>query len=259
MAVQYKATKPKKEKPAKAPKAPKTPKAKEPKSKGTVILKSNQSGSKKSIKKQKKTATKSRSPKVIAIVLGVLVVAIAIFVVTYVLPEVKAYGEQIESITILSEPSKTVYLTDEEADYSGLSILVTRKNGETFIVGAGKCLITGFDSSTTGYQRVIVTYEDCLTSFSVRVDERPRPTPVLVGITLETLPKTEYKVGDRLDTSGGVILCEYIDGSVYRVALENSNVSGYSYKNGPGTYELTVHYIENTIHVTTTYTITVTE
>ena len=66
-------------------------------------------------------------------------------------------------------------------------------------------------------------------------------------------------MGERLDTTGGVILRKYDDGSMAKVNLVNGYVSGFSAINGPGEYELTVKYKENGITVKTTYTITVTE
>jgi hypothetical protein len=80
-----------------------------------------------------------------------------------------------------------------------------------------------------------------------------------VGITLETLPKTEYRIDEWLDTTGGVLLCEYADGSVYRLSLVNSYIFGWENVNGPGEYVLTVKYMENGTLAETTYTITVTE
>jgi len=136
--------------------------------------------------------------------------------------------------------------------------VVTRNNGETFTVRAGKCKLTGFDSSKAGFCRVQVEYEGVVSEFSVEIKEPPRPTPALKSITLEKLPKTEYKLGEGLDTTGGVILCEYVDGSVFRVNLTNHSVYGYGNISVPGTYELTVKYLENGVIAETTYTITVT-
>ena len=83
------------------------------------------------------------------------------------------------------------------------------------------------------------------------------PAPVLKQIRLETLPKTEYTLGERLDTSGGVLLCEYTDGSARRINLTSSMVSGFDKVKSPGTYTLTVRYEEKGVVATTTYAIRV--
>jgi len=193
----------------------------------------------------------------VAVLISLVVVTVLLF--TVVIPAIKRHGQKIESIMISSVPDKVVYLIGEEIDYRGLRILVTRNNGESLTVRAENCQISGFDSTREGYKYISVIYEGFNTGFNVKVEQPPRPTPALVRISLETLPKTEYKLGERLDTSGGVISCEYADGSVYRVNLVNGHVSGFKNVNGPGKYELTVKYKENGTLCTTTYQITVSE
>ena len=73
------------------------------------------------------------------------------------------------------------------------------------------------------------------------------------------MPKTEYVLGEWLDTTGGVIKLEYSDGSVKRVNLMNSNVYGFANVTQAGEYTLTVKYAERGVLCETTYKITVTE
>ena len=85
----------------------------------------------------------------------------------------------------------------------------------------------------------------------------PTPTePILVKISLAVMPKTEYKVGEVLDTSGGVILCQYSDGTIRRIDLTNNAVSGF-HSSAAGTYALTVKYTEKGVTAQTTYAISV--
>ena len=259
MAIQYKPTKQKKEKAAKAlkePKMPKMPKAVKPQ--GALVLKSgkrNKSGL--SVR-----ADVLRKPtKILIPVVAVAVIAIAALIVIVVVSLMQSKGEEIDRIHISSTPNKTVYLVGEDVDYTGLRVAVTRKNGESFTVRADKCQMTGFDSSEAGYKTITVSYEGFTSSFSVVVNDVPRPTPALVGISLETLPKTEYKVGEWLDTEGGMLVREYVDGSTARITLVNSYIFGWdeAWANGLGEYELTVKYVENGVIATTTYMINVTE
>lgn len=283
MDIQYKPSKPKKEKPVKAPKAPKADKPVKMGAAKTVKTSKPAKAPKQPKPEKAKTVTfgkpakvqtdkpikveKAKKPGLFSkvdprVILGgalVLIVAIAVVVLTVVLPAVEENGQQINSIMISSTPNKTVYLVGEEANYDGLRVTVTRNNGETFTVRASHCQITGFDSSEVGNQTVMVAYEGFTASFSVKVEEPPKPTPALLKITLETLPKTEYKVGEWLDTNGGVLLREYVDGTSAKLTLVNSYIFGWENVNGPGEYELTVKYMENGIICETTYTITVTE
>lgn len=289
MDMQYKPTKPKKEKPVKAPKAPKAEKAVQFHSSVQTVKSSKPAKAPKAPKAPKpekvpkaisfgkpgKVQTdkpmkmeKAKKPSVFSkidpkLILGgalVLVAVITVIVLTVVLPAVEEHGEQIKHITISSTPDKTIYLVGEKANYDGLRVLVTRNNGETFTVRAGKCQITGFDSSAANdNQTITVDYQGFTATFIVKVEEPPKPTPVLKAISLVTLPKTQYTAGEWLDTTGGMILREYVDGTTAELTLVNSYIFGWEDVNGPGTYELTVKYKENGVTAETTYTITVTE
>ena len=260
MAIKYKPTKPKKEKTPKAPKEPKTlKKNKAPKSESSIVLKQGKFNKKDvSVQGAKK---KSKAPIIICVALLIVLAAVVAMGAVKVMSDKKIQGEQIEQIYVSSNPEKIVYFIGEEADFSGLKIEAMRKNGETFTVYTNKCQITGFDSSVAGHKTITVIYEGYTTMFYVKVEEPPRLTPTLVRISLDTMPKTEYKVGEWLDTTGGVILCEYADGSTHRVSLINGHVYGWENVDGhgPNTYTLTVRYKENGILAETTYTINVTE
>ena len=284
MAIQYKPTKPKKEKTPKVSKEPKAPKVEKPmkigsaqKVKTAKPAKAPKAPKAVKIPKPEKVTTfkggkvkkaadlektsvlqKKVNPIIAVFVMAVLVV-VAVLALTVFLPAVEDIGHEIKEIAITSIPNKTVYLIGEELNYDGLCVTVTRKNGETFIVRADKCVIGGFDTREAGYKTVIVDYEGFSTSFSIKVETPPRPTPTLTSITFETLPKTEYKVGEWLDTTGGVLLCKYADGSELYLDLINSYVFGFVDVDGPGEYVLTVKYMENGTLAETTYTITVTE
>lgn len=82
--------------------------------------------------------------------------------------------------------------------------------------------------------------------------------PKFNGVSIKTMPKTEYKVGDYLSIEGGVLLLHYDDGSTREVVLDYYHIEGFSSKE-PGTYTLTVKYVEDGFLATCTYEITVTE
>lgn len=282
MALQYKPTKQKKEKPVKEPKAPKAEKPVSFGSANAVKFDKPKKVKEKKIKASKPekaevmSFTPSKAEKAsdlnkggsllkksinpiipISIVAGVILVAV--LTLTLILPAIERNGQELDGIMISATPDKTVYLVGEEANYDGLRITVTRKNGETFTVRATDCQITGFDSSAEGSVCINVKYEGFDAAFYIKVEEPPRVVPAISGIRLETLPKTEYKLGEPLDTTGGIIICEYVDGTTAKLNLVNSFVSGYGDIDKPGEYELTVKYVENGIVCRTTYKIVVTE
>ena len=89
---------------------------------------------------------------------------------------------------------------------------------------------------------------------------------LLADIYIETMPKTEYQVGEWLSTNGGVLMVQYTDGTYMRHNMSNQDVYGFvtnaeteaKVTDNPGRYPLTVNYTENGITARTSYWITVT-
>ena len=75
-----------------------------------------------------------------------------------------------------------------------------------------------------------------------------------------TLPKTEYKIAEGLDTTGGTFVCTYSDGTTKTMELSNEYVYGFvdAYLSGVGEYDITVKYSEMGNIAETTYKITIT-
>lgn len=285
MDIQYKPSKPKKEKPAKTSKAPKAQKAvkvnssvhtvkpskpskqpKAPRLEKTKAITFGRPGKVQTdnpmkLEKTKKTGFLSKiDPKFIFGGALVVIVAVAVVVLTVVLPAIEERGMQIQSIEITRQPDKLTYLVGEEADYEGMRVMVTRNNGDTFVVGAADCEITGFKNDVAMESRIVtITYQGHSTFLSLKFIENEKPIPVLKSIRLDPMPKIEYEVGEWLNTDGSYIVREYVDGSTNKINLLNTDIYGWDKVNGPGTYELTVAYEENGVLCTTTYTITVTE
>lgn len=198
------------------------------------------------------------------LVISLLVVGIVLF--AKYSNEVRADGKNIDSVYISAYPTNaTYYIGDENADYSGLKLGITLKNGTNHYVeysdkNASEFTFRGFDSSAYCEQQTItVTYKGYDCQFDISIKERPQGTPILSKISLETLPKTEYMVGEWLSTTGGVILLEYKNHAPLRVNLMNKDVYGWeeAYEAGPGTYTLKVVYVERGVPKETTYDITI--
>lgn len=192
-------------------------------------------------------------------IVAVLVIAIAIGTVVIAI-NLKQNGEKIKLISISSRPDKVEYYMGEEPVFEGISIEVVLNNGTSYFINEKDCVFSGFDSTNViDKQTITVHYEGFTATFNVSIKEPPKATPVLSDIYLDPMPKTEYKVGEALNTTGAFIVRQYSDGTETRINLTNQNVYGFSQVNGPGTYTLTVKYAEGGILKETTYTITVTE
>lgn len=194
-----------------------------------------------------------------AIIISLVVVAIVVAVIlcSTILVDL---NKKITQITISSVPTKTVYYVNDAFDPSGIKIEAVYNNGSRTVVDLSQCTISGFDSSKASEaQEITIRYKSYKVVFNVIIKDVPRLLPKLTQIYIQTMPKTEYKVGERLNTSGGQFVCEYSDGSITVFDLTNNYVYGWEMVDGPGTYELTVYYVENGDMASCTYTITVTE
>ena len=194
-------------------------------------------------------------PLILAILAILIIAGILFGVATFI-----KIGKEVEGIYISKTPAKTAYYVGEKAVFDDLIVIAVCKNGKSHSINIEDCAIFGFDSSKATEKQVItVNFNGFLANFAVSVEEIPGPTPTLVGISLETMPKTQYKVGDWLDTDGGVLLRTYDNGEVKRINLINGYVRGFAKVDGPGEYVMTVEYTEGMAFFTLEYTITVTE
>ncbi len=195
----------------------------------------------------------------IAVIVSVVIFLVAIIACGIIFGVMIPQGKEIKSITVNTYPTKLQYYVGDKVNLSGLKLSVLKNNGDTYYVDGSECEISGFDSSKPAdSQFVTVKYQGFTTGFYVKINKLPTLSPTLSSIEITTMPKTEYKVGDFLDTTGGVITLHYADGSTYRVTLLNKFVYGFN-SSTPGEYDLTVKYTKDGILCETTYTITVSE
>ena len=272
----------KKEKPAKEPKAPKAEKP--PKKSKLVSLNLDKPVKEPKEPKVKKLSKKSKaisldfdtdiqnepaSRKSLIATLLIVVLALAILASAVVFAFVKKteYDNEIETVSVSSFPKLQYYVGDKFRT-DGLQLQVTLNSGESYLVDAEECEFSGFDSSkAVERQTITVSYQGFTCTYKIQIKDAPTLAPVLKTVYLETLPKTEYKVGQWLSTTGGVLMVEYEDGTYMRHNLTNQDVYGFvtDVKNetivteAPGTYTLEIRYREGGVTKTTTYDITVTE
>ena len=139
------------------------------------------------------------------------------------------------SISVQAIPAKVEYWLREELDTTGLVIRVYYSDG-SFVDMTEGFEIYGFDNSTDGPKDIVIFYEGHTTSYGVTVK-----APVLTGITVVNLPvKTEYLVGEPLETAGLTLLATYSDGSTQYIT-EGFDCFGFDSET-VGTQEITVSY-----------------
>ncbi len=200
-----------------------------------------------------------KTKKVIWIVLAVVLV-LAVAIAALILFGGDEDIEKTTSFEIHSAPNKTTYYVGDVPAFAGLQLALTSPDGNTVILGPESCTISGFDSSVPVNKQVItVTYKEYTTTFTIKILDKAEepPTGMFTGMSFKSLPKTQYKVGENLSVEGGVLLKKYDDGSTREMKLTYDMVYGFT-TSKPGTYKLTVSYMEDAELAEITYDITVT-
>ncbi len=172
-------------------------------------------------------------------------------------------GEQkVTGIEIVYAPQKTLYYCGETFDVTGLTVYAYMNDGALVPIDLRECTVEGFDSSVAvEAQPITVTYKGFTDTFDVVIKAPISTDPVLVSIEMDTLPKTQYKLGEDLDITGGTFIATYSDGTTKNLKLSNKYIYGFrdAYEAGVGEYDITVKYTKNGVEAQTTYKITITE
>lgn len=112
------------------------------------------------------------------------------------------------TLEITSQPTKTEYYIDETLNKSGLVVTATFETYPFERNVTNDCIFE-YDFSTSGTKTVTINYRGLSCSFTVTVLNIE-----LEGIYVSSFPdKTEYRVGETLDTTGLVVNGQYSNGA----------------------------------------------
>lgn len=145
----------------------------------------------------------------------------------------------VESISVISPPSKTQFAIGTAFVFSGAKVLISYVGGITEEKAISYTDTTGGNINHIGKQTITYTFGGKSTTFEVEV----------LGITLDkivltSLPtKLSYLEGQELDLAGMVVTAVMNNGFESTVG-EGYTVSGYA--TAPGTHTVTVTYLEKT-------------
>ena len=145
----------------------------------------------------------------------------------------------IQSVAIDTLPTKVKYNIKDTLDTTGGKLKITRSTGKSETIDITKDMVSGFDSSkentklplTISYTENGVTKT---TTYTVSVEDP------ITSMTLKTTPKTEYKYGEPLDISKGVITIVRPSGPEDK-QITKEMVTGYD-PTKLGQQELTIKY-----------------
>ena len=145
----------------------------------------------------------------------------------------------IQSVAIDTLPTKVKYNIKDTLDTTGGKLKITRATGKTETIDITKDMVSGFDSSkeNTKLPLTISYTENGVTktaTYTVSVEDP------ITSMTLKTTPKTEYKYGEPLDISNGVITIVRPSGPEDK-QITKEMVTGYD-PTKLGQQELTIKY-----------------
>jgi len=158
-------------------------------------------------------------------------------------------GKVIDNLEIATPAEKTVYLTGEELDITGISILVNYEDGSSETITDVNEFLAQADLTTANDEAVVtVLYEGFSVTYTIKVLE-------IDYVDIETAPKKfEYKVGEEFDTTGLSIYVEYTNAEF--IVLEEGFELVYDEFTEAGEYEIEIYYkdvlCDRTIIVTVT-------
>ena len=154
------------------------------------------------------------------------------------------------AIKIASVSHKTEYYVGESLDTSALTVALYSETKLLRYLGADEYRVENFDSSEAGEIVLRIVYDGMETNYTVTVKERPAETPSYASLEVYKLPaKTQYRVGESLDVSGGILQINYTNGTFERVELLPLMTSGFSSET-PGTVSVRVDYVGMVTHFT---------
>lgn len=132
----------------------------------------------------------------------------------------------VSSIELLNRAEfKTAYYTGDAITYPCGQIKATYNNGTTQTVNITETMVTGFDSSSAGEDKVLtISYGGKTTTIAYTITD-------IVATSISILPENQFKtiyfVGELLDTTGGKLNVEYNNGNTEVVDILPSMVIGF--------------------------------
>ena len=150
-------------------------------------------------------------------------------------------------LTVDYKNMKVEYYQGDTLDTTGLVITATYNNGKTATIAHADATFDNYDMTIVGTQYLMVVYGDKVKTIEITV----------LALVLESISvnaqsmKTQYFVGDEVDTTGLVVKAHYNSGKVVTLSLSEVTFSTVDMTTA-GEKTLTVTYNEKTQNVAIT-------
>ena len=126
------------------------------------------------------------------------------------------------------------------------------------IPNKGNVTVTGEVQAKDGYISIDVRSSDATINLNyIKIGvSASQPEAALTGIEVTAPTKTEYEIGEKLDTSGLVVTARYSDGSAAVLTETQYTLTGFSSEEA-GEKTVTVSYTEDGVTKTAAFVVTV--
>ena len=152
-------------------------------------------------------------------------------------------NDTISSVSLISQPTKTVYKRGENLNLTGakVKILLASGNSTTINLPDGSVKVSNFDNTKTGVkQNLTVSFGGKNADSTIDVEAYNH----IVSSEITAPTKLDYNYNTDLNLNGGKLTLVYKDTTIKNVNLTSAMISGYD-KTKIGTQQITVTYDTN--------------
>ena len=152
-------------------------------------------------------------------------------------------NDTISSVSLISQPTKTVYKRGEDLNLTGakVKVLLASGNSTTINLPDGSVKISNFDNTKTGVkQNLTVSFGGKNADSTIDVEAYN----YIVSSEITAPTKLDYNYNTDLNLNGGKLTLVYKDTTIKNVNLTSAMISGYD-KTKIGTQQITVTYDTN--------------
>ena len=152
-------------------------------------------------------------------------------------------NDTISSVSLISQPTKTVYKRGEDLNLTGakVKVLLASGNSTTINLPDGSVKVSNFDNTKTGVkQNLTVSFGGKNADSTIDVEAYN----YIVSSEITAPTKLDYNYNTDLNLNGGKLTLVYKDTTIKNVNLTSAMISGYD-KTKIGTQQITVTYDTN--------------
>lgn len=140
-------------------------------------------------------------------------------------------------------PRKVIYEHGEVFDPEGMEVTVHYSDGSTAEISHTSCVISGFDSNSSGEKMITISYQGFEDHFNVTVKDKAAEKTI-INIKLSELPaKLNYYIGEEFDPNGLKLEKVYDDGTKESLEIGSCSITGFD-STWPGLCQVTISFKE---------------